>query len=127
MIERVWKKSYLQSTVIFRAGILEEISMRMRAAHAPKVIEQDIEDTQQCNQKHCRVLCLEADCDHHTCKETKSAHCNTDGTPAVSFEDKSKEQEDKKNSSSELKISSVLGRRVREFREPGKSDFATMK
>ena len=97
--------------------------MRVSAVHAPKVVDQYIEDTQQCDEKHCRVLCLESHCDHNTCKETKSADCNATGTPTISLEDKPKEEEDKKNSSRELEISSIFGGCIREFRKPRKGDF----
>ena len=46
--------------------ILEEIPMRMSATDAPEIIDQNIEHTQQSNEKHSRVFCLESNRNHNT-------------------------------------------------------------
>lgn len=101
--------------------------MRMSAIDAPKIVDQHVENTEQCNQKHSRVFCFESDCDHDTCEESEGADGNSTGTPTVALENEAEEEEDKEDSASELKVRSVRGGGVRKFRKSSKSDFATMK
>jgi hypothetical protein len=89
--------------------LLEEIPMRMSTIYTPKVVDQDVEHTEQCYQKHGRVFCFESNGDHDTCEKAKGADGDSTGTPTVALEDKAEEEKDKEDSPSKLKVRSVLG------------------
>jgi len=73
----------------------------------PKVVDDDVEDAQQGDEEHGAVLGLEADGNHDTRKKTDRTHCDTQDTPTIPFKDESEEQEDKKDSTGELKVRSI--------------------
>lgn len=96
-----------------RKEILEEISMRMRSGHTPKIIHDNIRHAQQCNEEDGRILGLESNCDHNACKKPDRAERNPSDTPRPTAEDKPEEKENEQDSSGELKVGSVRGVWVR--------------
>lgn len=100
--------------------------MRMSTIYTPKVVDQDVEHTEQCYQKHGRVFCFESNGDHNTCEKAKGADGDSTGTPTVALEDEAEEEEDEKDSARKLEIGSVFLGCICKFWKPRKCDFATM-
>ena len=98
----------------------------MLTVDTPEIIDQHIQHTQQCDKKHCRVFCFESNRNHDTCKKSEYTERNTTSIPTISPENKAKEKEDQKNTSSELEISPICRGGIRKFRKSCKCDFTTM-
>ena len=101
--------------------------MRMRGTHTPEIVDDDVEHAQQRDKKHGRIFCLKSNHNHDTCKEPNRANRDTNYIPTISFEDETKEQEDKEHPTSELKVGFIRRGRIGKLWEPGPGNFATMK
>jgi hypothetical protein len=73
--------------------MLEEIPMGMSTMNTPEIIDQNVEDTQQCNKEHGRIFCFESDGNHDTREKSDGTDRNTTCTPAISSENEAKEEE----------------------------------
>lgn len=94
--------------------------------NAPEIINQNIEDTQQCNEEHSRIFCFESNCNHDTCEKSDCTDCNTTCTPAISSENEAEEEEDEKDSTCELKVGPVCRRGIGEFWKSCECDLTTV-
>jgi hypothetical protein len=81
--------------------------MRMSSIDTPKIIHDNVRHAKECNEKDSRILGLESNRNHNTCKKSDRAECKPSYTPRSTSEDTAEEKEDEQDSSGELKVGSI--------------------
>jgi hypothetical protein len=81
--------------------------MRMSSVDTPKIIHDNVRHAKERNEKDSRILGLESNRNHNTCKKSDRAKCKPSYTPRSTSEDTAEEKEDEQDPSGELKVSSI--------------------
>lgn len=83
--------------------VLEKITLRMRAVHAPPIIRKDVENTEQDDEEGRGPFCFEANGYHRACCETEERHEYATYVP-LSLDDEAEEEEDEEDAASKEEV-----------------------